>query len=377
MKIMVAQCKQCGGQLIYIPNTLLLRCNHCSSEEAIELSKHKLLSHQYDSTEPKEENYSTETIISCSSCGAQFPTSSLSDSCPYCTSVFSNNKTQTQVAIDAIIPFKIKKEQAAENIKHWVSKISFAPNRLKQEFSKIEKLKGVYVPYYLVNTETQVTYKAKCGTKTLLSNKTHWTSHKGTLKTSLSSIALLGTSSIPSCFPDKTNPEYYFDEIYAEPWNNNWNWENQLPFHKDFLSGYISEIPKHSFAEILNLNELKFKQLIEIKVEKWLEKKECCDTVIVNDFTFTHQNISYRLILLPVWLSSFRFRNRLYQIAVNRQTGIVVGNRPYSKIKFVLLWVLVIALIFFLIYIFATESYSLLIILGIIFIIAKLKNNNK
>jgi hypothetical protein len=38
-------------------------------------------------------------------------------------------------------------------------------------------------------------------------------------------------------------------------------------------------------------------------------------------------------VLLPLWLSAYRFRGKIYRFLVNARTGEVQGQRPYSPIK--------------------------------------------
>src|SRR5699024_8521908 len=44
-------------------------------------------------------------------------------------------------------------------------------------------------------------------------------------------------------------------------------------------------------------------------------------------------DITFKHVLLPVWLASYRFRDRVFQVAINGRTGEVSGERPYSAIK--------------------------------------------
>ena len=48
----------------------------------------------------------------------------------------------------------------------------------------------------------------------------------------------------------------------------------------------------------------------------------------IRDVTFKH-------ILLPVWLAAYRFRGRTYRFVVNGRTGRVQGERPWSAVKIV------------------------------------------
>jgi hypothetical protein len=46
-----------------------------------------------------------------------------------------------------------------------------------------------------------------------------------------------------------------------------------------------------------------------------------------------YDNIGLKYILLPAWISAYRYNNKLYHFTVNACTGEVVGERPYSAIK--------------------------------------------
>ena len=52
--------------------------------------------------------------------------------------------------------------------------------------------------------------------------------------------------------------------------------------------------------------------------------------------------LTYKHLLLPVWLLVYRFRGEPYQVAVNAVTGEVQGARPWSFWK-ILLTVLLVA----------------------------------
>ena len=65
---------------------------------------------------------------------------------------------------------------------------------------------------------------------------------------------------------------------------------------------------------------------------------------IHNHFT-DWQNISFKYILLPVWVSSFRYRDKAYNIVINARTGEVQGERPYSAWKITMAVLATIALI--------------------------------
>ena len=59
-------------------------------------------------------------------------------------------------------------------------------------------------------------------------------------------------------------------------------------------------------------------------------------------------DVQFKYLFLPIWLSSYRFNGKVYQFMVNGQTGKVAGDRPYSAWK-IILTIAVIALIIYII----------------------------
>jgi hypothetical protein len=61
------------------------------------------------------------------------------------------------------------------------------------------------------------------------------------------------------------------------------------------------------------------------------------DHQVIESLKTKHVGVTFKHILLPIWIASYRYHNDLYQIMVNARTGEVVGRRPYSVWKIVLL----------------------------------------
>src|SRR5438876_150147 len=47
------------------------------------------------------------------------------------------------------------------------------------------------------------------------------------------------------------------------------------------------------------------------------------------------ENVIVKSSALPVWLSAYRFQDKVYRILINARTGEVKGERPYSAWKIV------------------------------------------
>jgi hypothetical protein len=53
----------------------------------------------------------------------------------------------------------------------------------------------------------------------------------------------------------------------------------------------------------------------------------------VNEVATQHDSVTFKLMLLPVWIACYLHAGKTYNILVNGRTGEVVGERPYSAAK--------------------------------------------
>jgi hypothetical protein len=60
------------------------------------------------------------------------------------------------------------------------------------------------------------------------------------------------------------------------------------------------------------------------------------DQQMIHYTNTTYNDPTFKHILLPVWISAYRYNQKIYQFIINARTGEVQGERPYSKIKIAL-----------------------------------------
>ena len=56
-------------------------------------------------------------------------------------------------------------------------------------------------------------------------------------------------------------------------------------------------------------------------------------------------DITYKYLMLPIWCSSFKYQDKVYQFMVNGQTGKVYGKTPISVGKVILVILIIVAII--------------------------------
>src|SRR5258707_9517337 len=120
-----------------------------------------------------------------------------------------------------------------------------------------------------------------------------------------------------------------------------WTLPNVEPFRPEFLAGFQTERytvdRKEGFGVAQGIMDGEIRTL-------------CCrdiggDHQQLSTINTQHAAITFKHILQPVWLAPYRYRDKLYRIVVNARTGEVVGTRPYSFWKPVLLVLAIIAAI--------------------------------
>ena len=61
-----------------------------------------------------------------------------------------------------------------------------------------------------------------------------------------------------------------------------------------------------------------------------------------------HNDITFKHVLLPMWICSYRYKEKIYRFLVNARTGEVQGQRPWSWVKITLTALSAAAVIFML-----------------------------
>lgn len=170
----LVKCLQCGATEIGLnPTNGKLRCEFCRYEWSAETISESLnITDDLSSLQgvvigsgAADITASTEEVLTfkCSACGAEVvidTASSTQARCHWCRNTLSmNNQIANGAVPDMVLPFSIKKDDAIERIKAFVGKRKFfAHPRFRKEFSP-ENVMGVYLPYVVVDINSQATLK--------------------------------------------------------------------------------------------------------------------------------------------------------------------------------------------------------------------------
>ena len=344
-------CTDCGADLKYKPGTEHLTCEYCGAKNEIpqidevieEFDFHEFLEKKSASEETIVESY-----VNCNSCGASSSlephvTSAL---CPYCSTPLVVEQAHDEKVIqpNSLLPFKLDKNNAKDEFKKWITKLWFAPDDLKKSALNFDHFKGVYIPYWTFDTETDTNYIGQRGedynvsetystmengksvTKTRQVQKTRWYSTSGNVKKFFDDILTVATKTLPN------------DSIYKlEPWDL----ENLVPFDKSYLSGFITEKYQIDLSEGFEIA----KGIADSEIRSLVQTDIGGDKQRIISLNTNYNDITFKHILLPVFVSAYKYKGKLYQFLVNGRTGEIQGKRPFSWIKITFAVIAVILLI--------------------------------
>ena len=316
MSAITYKCPNCDGGLIFDPESGKYACEYCLSI--------------FTQDELTADTQSAEAalIYRCPSCGAEIITDETTAAtyCFYCHNpIVLEGKLSGEYLPDGIIPFKITKDEAVEKFHEWIQKKKFVARGFYSR-KNIEKMSGVYFPYWLYDCVTNSTMNGtardvrvwRAGdleyteTKIYAIDRGGEISYKNLPKTALQKAQ---NAMLKGIFP------YEFGALEK--------------FHMGYLSGFQ--------AEKRDIDKSTLSRDIHDEIQKYAEK--CMRNTVSGHTSFSVETQNhtiakeeFKYTLLPVWVMTYRQSgNQVYYFAMNGQTGEIVGKLPINRKK---LWIL-------------------------------------
>lgn len=331
-------CADCGALLKFQPGADAIVCEYCGHENPIAENNETLEELDFEAALAAGASQS-DTIevqtVKCDTCGAQFTMDPEvhSDACPFCgTNVVAQPQTHTLLRPRGVLPFDIDGKRARQEFRKWVGGLWFAPNKLKQYARADDAFAGMYVPYWTYDSQTNSSYTGMRGTyyyvpqtytttvngksvtRTRMVRKVRWRPVSGRVNRFFDDVLVLGDNKLPRKYADKLEP---------------WDLHNLAGYDERYLAGFRSETYNIDVREGFGIAQDHMDRVIRGDVRRDIGG----DTQRITSLSTRHQDVTYKHILLPVWLGAYRFNNKTYNVLVNGRTGEVQGERPWSWVK--------------------------------------------
>ena len=349
-------CKQCGASLVFAPSTSSQKCEYCGFENKLDTKPDILEENDFQKALQsislnKSKKPLTNIEAKCPSCGGKFELKSYqrSTKCPYCnTPVITNIDIFYELHPEGLLPFKITHIDANKSFKNWLGSLWFAPSDLTKKTLE-DNIDGIYIPYWTYDANTKSEYRGQRGDyyyvtveKEVFINgearlvreqerRVRWSFASGMVERFFDDI-LVGAS--------KSIPRTIIDSLYP------WDLENLVEYDAKFLSGYESQ----TYQVALDSGFKIAKKMMEITIRDEVRADIGGDLQRIDFLKTYYFDTKFKYILLPVYISKFKYKNKEYYFAVNARNGKVSGKRPYSYIKIITLIITILAIIAILIY---------------------------
>jgi len=331
-------CSQCGARVEFAPGTDALECPYCGTRTEIPASNAVIEERDFQhALGALEQEAETEEVasVSCGSCAALVdpPPDTEAFPCPYCgTSIVAAAKSRRLIKPQALLPFHIARERATELFRTWIRKLWFAPNALKKLARLEGRLQGLYAPYWTYDAATVTRYTGQRGdnytvtrTRTVTRNgrrvteryqatEIRWRPAAGAVSRDFDDVAVVGSRSLPRDLAEELEP---------------WDLGNLVPYADEYLPGFIAERYQVDLRQGWGRATERMEEVIRRDVERDIGG----DHQRIHTLDTRHSDVTYKHVLLPMWICSYRYRDKVYRFLVNARTGEVQGQRPWSWVK--------------------------------------------
>jgi predicted RNA-binding Zn-ribbon protein involved in translation (DUF1610 family) len=314
-------------------------CAHCGHEEPIAEVRGGIV--EYDlraAAALPPAAMETIRVARCGSCGAQieFDPEVHSKECPFCASpIVTGTGESRQIKPQAQLPFLVTEEEARAAMRRWLGRLWFAPSDLMRYVRAERHMQGVYAPYWTYDAETRTEYRGQRGTvhyKTRQVRVTvngrsqmrseqvpevQWTPVRGRVTRDFDDVLVLGSSSLRKEFAEEIEP---FDLVVLSA------------YEPRYLAGFRAEaytIPVEKAYEDA-------RGIMNRVIEGDIRRDIGGDQQRISNMQTEVGRLTFKHVLLPLWLAAYRYRGRSYRFVVNGRTGEVRGERPYSAVKIAL-----------------------------------------
>ncbi len=264
-------------------------------------------------------------MVTCKTCGAQtiYDAVQTISTCPYCDSnqILEEPDKKDSIAPTGICVFKIDRNKAKEQFTSWVKGLWFAPNNL-QKMASAGEIDGLYLPHWTYDTQAYAEYKGEYGVDKKDSNNnttTDWYKCSGSIEHFFDDYL------IPAC---KKENNHILEDL--APFNTN-DYEDYKP---EYMVGYAAEKYSVTVHEGWETAKKRMNGDLHDLAEKDIKHRNPrADRARIKHLDAEFTDIMYKYLMLPIWISSYRYNGKVYQFMVNGQTGKVSGDRPYSGWK--------------------------------------------
>jgi hypothetical protein len=349
-------CPTCGAEAVWNPEKKALVCSYCGavSPANIELSatgEEKIIEHDLVSAlreiPDSGRGWQAEKIqVRCQSCQAisVFDLNHVGQRCDFCGSaaLVPYEEVKAPFSPESLLEFKISESQVRESIRRWYGSHWFAPNALKTR-AMTDTLKGLYIPYWTFDAQVHADWMAESGYY-------YWETESFTDANGRQSTRQVQRVRWQ---PSSGSLDHFFDDALVaasrgvqpdllariEPFPT----KELKPYNPGFLAGWVVE----RYQIDLVAAAQRAREQMERELNVLCSRQVPGDTQRNLQVSADYSGQTFKHVLVPVWLLTYDFHGKSFQVVINGYTAAIAGRYPKSwwKIALVIFAVLIFLLI--------------------------------
>jgi DNA-directed RNA polymerase subunit RPC12/RpoP len=326
-------CPNCGANVAYNVSAGGIACEYCGYIAPV---VGKRVGRAADEFEFTLETISQSTrgwgtkrqVLHCDSCGAELSIAhgEVTTTCPFCASNQVNVTTSPDQSLRPrfLIPFKVTLQDTRRLAQDWLGKGWFHPKELASG-SLVRKFTGIYLPYWTFDTRVNAAWQAEVGyekkvrhynasakrweTRTTIV----WRWEDGSIRLNIDDFLVSGSDN-----------QHINQPILNQllPFELN----GLIAYQPDYLAGWQAQAYETTLTEAWETAKTAIREQA---------KKACYQDIPTNhvrNFSMTADfaDESWRYILLPIYIATYKYEDKRFQMMVNGQTGKVAGQKPVA-----------------------------------------------
>jgi tetratricopeptide (TPR) repeat protein len=296
-------CPQCGARMVYTPDGTALMCEHCQTRDHVGAGAQSAGDDFIVAMATAKAQRTPLVVrsITCRGCGAVFflPPHIITHTCPYCATPYALEQIEQREldTPDSLLPFTVDENGARTALRQWFKQNPRANPRVAQG-------RGIYLPAWIFTIGGQIDWSGK------IYRHKKQTSVSGSRIVSEENLLVPATRRLPDSLT----------QVFAQ-----FDLSRLQPFDLRYLANWLAETFSVSAADAA----LEARAQAQKRLENKIRPEEIDQPV--QDFRLRTANMlveSYRLALLPVWLTRYTLGGdpERHEILVNGQTGTVLAE---------------------------------------------------
>ena len=335
-------CPACGAEATWNPDKQVLVCNYCGTTSPAKLEtsptgemqivEHDLLQ-ALRGVRDEDRGWQTAKVsVRCQSCNAisVFDPDKVGKNCDFCgaSSLVPYEEIKAAFRPESLLPLKLSENQVRDAIREWYRSRWFAPNKLGSR-ALTDTVKAIYLPYWTFDAQAFARWTAESGyhyyeteyytdangnQQERSIQRTRWEWSSGRVDHFFDDELVPASKGIDYSLLSKVEP-FPTKELVA--------------YNPGFLAGWVVERYQIDLGAAAK----------SAREEMESQLHGMCASAVPGD---TYRNLSvqadwsgqtFKHILVPVWLLSYDYFGKSFQVLVNGYTGRIAGRHPLSWVK--------------------------------------------